>query len=219
MSHEVVIFDSRIWAAQKSARRWRKFGIFFLTLSFLGFLSFGSPIILSEISYRLYQQKQTFQIINPNKSFGDLLYPKESIEEFVISIPKINLTTNIVPNVNAARESDYLPALKRGVAHAQGSYFPGEGGLIYLFAHSTDYVFNIKNFNALFYNLKELEKGDRITLIYQGRPFNYEVKEKKIISADDLSDLKNPDQERLILQTCWPPGTTWKRLLVIANPI
>jgi len=24
--------------------------------------------------------------------------------------------------------------------------------------------------------------------------------------------------ERVILQTCWPPGTAWKRLLVFATP-
>ncbi|KKU01656.1 MAG: Sortase [Candidatus Amesbacteria bacterium GW2011_GWA2_47_70] len=198
-------------------RRQHKLGVFFSALAVVGFLSLGSPIIVSELSYRLSRsnQIQGVQVIGQRKTFGDLLLN----DPFTITIPKIGLTAGILPNVNPADESDYLPALKTGVAHAQGSYFPGGGELIYLFAHSTDYAFNIKSFNALFYNLKELEKGDRITLDYHGRSFNYQVEEKKIVAADDLSDLKNLGQERIVLQTCWPPGTTWKRLLIIAYPV
>ena len=40
------------------------------------------------------------------------------------------------------------------------------------------------------------------------------------MAADDLSIVKDThDQDVLILQTCYPPGTTWQRLLVLAEPI
>lgn len=200
----------------------RKIGFLLLGASFLGFFVLGFPTIVSEISYQLYRLNGQNQLQAEEKTFGDFLDERQrskNSQQFTINIDKIGVESNIIPNVDAANPDEYEPALMQGVAHAQGSYFPGEGSLIYLFAHSTDYVFNIKNFNALFYNLKELEKGDKITLIYQRRSFTYAVSEKKIVAANDLSDLKNSGQERLILQTCWPPGTTWKRLIVIAEPI
>lgn len=209
--NSTVIFDAKIWASQKSASSTRKLGFFFLALSILGLFYFSLPITLSKLGYYFYKNQTEKQAW----TFGDLLAQEE---DFFIKIPKLELTAKIIPNVNPVSKSEYLPALKKGVAHAQGSYFPGENGLVYLFAHSTDYAFNIKNFNALFYDLNKLNPGDQISLNYKGKFFNYQVMEKKIVAADDLSDLKNLGQERLILQTCWPPGTTWKRLLVIAIP-
>ena len=62
-----------------------------------------------------------------------------------------------------------------------------------------------------------MEKGDEIVIIYKGKPFIYRVEEKKIVSASNFQYLTNPlEKEKLILLTCWPPGTTWKRLLIIA---
>ena len=56
-------------------------------------------------------------------------------------------------------------------------------------------------------------------MIYQGTRFNYKVTESRIVDADDVSFITEAQsgEEQLILQTCWPPGTTWKRLLVFAK--
>jgi len=43
-----------------------------------------------------------------------------------------------------------LPILQKGIAHAQGSVFPGMQGNIYLFAHSTDNWWNVGRYNAVF---------------------------------------------------------------------
>ena len=42
----------------------------------------------------------------------------------------------------------------------------------------------------------------------------------EIIDPDEVSLLTQAQEsgEQLVLQTCWPPGTTWKRLIVIAKP-
>jgi len=45
------------------------------------------------------------------------------------------------------------------------------------------------------------------------------IQEKKIISPEKLNDyLKTLKGKTLTLQTCYPPGTTWKRTLVFARP-
>lgn len=140
--------------------------------------------------------------------------------EFSLVIPKIGVNAEIIANVEPGNKEQYEAALGKGIAHAAGSYLPGQGGTIYLFGHSTDFVWNISQFNAVFYLLKELESGDQISLFYQGKRYLYQVIDNKTVPAADLSYLKpQKGQEELILQTCWPPGTTWQRLLVIAQPI
>src|SRR5262249_41872912 len=94
-------------------------------------------------------------------------------------------------------------------------------GTTYLFAHSTDSFWNVGRYNAVFYLLKDLKVGDDIIVFFQNRRYNYKVTETKIVDPSEVSLLTKAQQsdEQLVLQTCWPPGTTWKRQLVIAKPV
>lgn len=141
--------------------------------------------------------------------------------DFGVIIPKIFANVAVTENVNPAEQKIYQQVLRTagGVAHAAGSAVPGEPGTVYIFGHSTDANVNVERFNAVFYLLRKLEIGDEIVVYYQGKPFKYDVSEKKIVNPTDISDITNiGNEERLVLQTCWPPGTTWKRLLIIAKP-
>jgi sortase A len=150
------------------------------------------------------------------KNNVEVLVPEDP--EFSLVIPKIGANARVVKNVNAASEQEYLDALKSGIAHARGTGFPGEGGHIFLFAHSTDYIWNIGSYNAVFYLLYKLEIGDEINMFYKGQRYVYKVKEKAIIEPTDVEYLtRQTDYELLTLQTCWPPGTTLKRLIIGAE--
>lgn len=139
---------------------------------------------------------------------------------FSIYIPKINAKANIVANVDPNSEKEYLNALKLGVAHAKGTGFPGQGRLVYLFSHSTDSPINILRYSAVFFLLKKLETGDRIEVFFLNKKYVYQVMEKKVVKSDDVSWLQESNsEEKLILQTCDPPGTSINRLIVIAKPI
>lgn len=157
---------------------------------------------------------------------------------FGIVIPKIGANAKIVPEVDASNEREYQKALMQGVAHAAGTNYPGgqspvrarlgaagsreeiSNRKIYLFAHSTDNWWNVNRYNAVFFLLKELEIGDEIDLFYNSRRYVYKTTEKLIVEADEVEYLVEPStEETLILQTCWPPGTTLKRLLIIARPV
>ncbi len=147
-----------------------------------------------------------------------VLKPKD--KEFSIIIPKIQANAKVIPKVNAADEKEYRAKLRQGVAHALGTSFPGQGGNIFLFAHSTDTIWNVGTYNAVFYLIYKLEQGDKIYLVYKNRLFEYKVVDKKIVEADDIRYLiEETPTERLVLQACWPPGTTWKRILVFAEPV
>lgn len=139
---------------------------------------------------------------------------------FSIVIPKIGANANIIENVDPDNENVYLEALKKGVAHAAGTMFPGMNGHIFLFAHSTDYFWNVGTYNALFYLLYKLEEGDEVNIVFQGQRIVYRVTGTRIVDPSEVEWLtRKTDTELLTLQTCWPPGTTLKRLLVFAERV
>ncbi|OGE32941.1 hypothetical protein A3C59_02015 [Candidatus Daviesbacteria bacterium RIFCSPHIGHO2_02_FULL_36_13] len=138
--------------------------------------------------------------------------------EFGIVIEKINANARVIPAVNPGNEKEYSLALQEGVAEALGSTPPGQPGNLYIFSHSTDAPWNIVRYNAIFYLLRELEKGDRIVIFYANKRFDYVVFEKLVASPTDVSYLKNRyDIPVLTLQTCDPPGTLLNRLIVRAR--
>lgn len=144
-------------------------------------------------------------------------------KQFQILIPKIGINSRVVANVDASDEKAYQDALKLGVAHAQGSGLPGEENAsnrtIYIFGHSTNGIWNIEKYNALFYSLKDLSLGDEIIVWFWGKEFRYLVTHIVKVDPSDLTYLQPQImQDKLVLQTCWPPGTVWKRLLVVAVP-
>lgn len=149
-----------------------------------------------------------------------LLIPKDT--DFSILIPKLGANAKVIPNVDSTNEKEFTPILQQGVAHAKGTVFPGMKGNIYLFAHSTDNFWDVGRYNALFYLLKDLQVGDEIDIFFENRRHKYKVTETKIVDESDVAALtksQEGNEEILILQTCWPPGTTWKRLLVFAKPV
>lgn len=188
---------------------------------------------LAGVSYKVAENTSGFgNLIQQNLgsrntfSFADVLRgQKEKIlipidTDFDILIPKIGANAQVFPNVEPSNPNEYLPFLQKGVAHAKGTVFPGQKGNIYLFAHSTDNFWDVGRYNAVFYLLKDLVLGDEVVIFFQGARHNYIVSSSKIIEGSDVSYIINAQdgEETLILQTCWPPGTTWKRLLVFARP-
>lgn len=152
----------------------------FLILAGLFFLVFSlGPTINLEIWYKLKEFRGiNFSLdskasqVDPRQAspFGFLLskYPPIKVEpvnrENSIVIEKIGVNAPIVPDVNVADRSEYLEALKRGVAQAKGSSRPGEVGNTYLFAHSALDFWNFGPYALVFTLLSKLEKGDRIVL-------------------------------------------------------
>ncbi|OGD88828.1 hypothetical protein A2693_02200 [Candidatus Curtissbacteria bacterium RIFCSPHIGHO2_01_FULL_40_12] len=210
----------------------RTIGNFLVLGAFVGLLFTFWPVI-SAFSKNTHdnlrgKKYEAVPAVSTTQSFGSLLgnpdpnlkilVPKDP--NFSIIVEKIGADAAVIPNVDASNKTVYTEALKRGVAHALGTAFPGQPGVSYLFAHSTDTIFNVPRFNAVFYLLKDMVVGDKVVLFFAGRRYDYVVTETKITSAEDVSYFTMRTSEQiLVLQTCYPPGTTWKRLLVIAKPL
>lgn len=138
--------------------------------------------------------------------------------DFSLIVPKVGINAAVIPAVNPTSPAEYGEALKKGVAHAATSYFPDENGTVYLFSHSTSYDWFVKDLNAVFYLLKNLNEGDLMVIFYKNKQYTYRLREKRVVSPSEISYLTGqPGKKSLILQTCWPPGTTTERLLLFAD--
>ena len=140
--------------------------------------------------------------------------------DFSLIVPKVGINAPVIPSVDPTNPGKYLEALKTGVAHASTSFFPDENGTVYLFSHSTNYDWFVKDINAVFYLLKNLNEHDLIVIFYQGKRYTYRLREKRIVKPSEISYLvPQSGKKTLILQTCWPPGSTTERLLLFADLI
>lgn len=138
---------------------------------------------------------------------------------YYLSVPKITAAAPITVAVNPQNPRDYLPVLEKGIAQAQGTALPGERGTIFLFAHSSDVPWKITRYNTPFLRLGELQPGDKISINHGSQKYEYSVREKKEVWPNEIQYLKNTGKNQLILQTCTPIGTSFKRLLVFADPV
>lgn len=202
-------------------------GIFILLLSLVGFLATLTPLLWAEVGYRVHQTqiKQKTEQKNLISFFGQLLWLDEqkltspADWQFSLLIPKIGVNSRISPQVNPNNKEEYSPYLKIGVAQAQGTAFPDSPGTTYIFGHSSSLLWDANRGNAVFYLLKNLEKNDQVIVFYQGQRYEYQVVNKEILKASQVPDYVSQNTEKLlVLQTCWPPGTDWKRLFVLAEP-
>jgi sortase A len=131
-----------------------------------------------------------------------------------LSIPKIGITAPIVMNIPLA---DVHADLEEGVVHVQGSALPGEVGNVVIFGHSSDYVWNPGNYRNIFALLNKLSVGDQISLPYKSQQFIYQVTGSQVVAPTDLAVIDKTNSPTLTLITCWPVGTSSKRLVVTAT--
>lgn len=198
-------------------------GIAFVAVAAVILLSIFYPLLKAELSY-LFSGNKNVKVVGKseasvpvgNSAKFEIMKPAD--ENFGIVIPKIEANAKIVPEVDAENSAIYQRALTQGVAHAKGTRLPGEEGNIFLFAHSGQDVLEANRYNAVFYLLSKLEKGDEIFIFYQTKKYRYLVTEQHTAAPEEVRYMDDtPGKNTLTLMTCWPGGTTWKRLIVRAE--
>lgn len=209
----------------------RTLGLALLALSLGGMAGPFIPTLRLEASYAVREARNYLHtkadaakplpksapvVFNPLVSAdGSVITPVN--RDFSLVIPAIGVNAPVIANVDP---TNYTEALSAGVAHASTSFLPDQNGTVYLFSHSTNYDWFVKDLNAVFYLLKNLKEGDLIVLIYKGKEYTYRLRETRIVAPTEISYLiPQTGKKNLILQTCWPPGSVSKRLLVFADLI
>lgn len=197
-----------------------------LLVFFLWWLIFViGPVVGIEIKYRLATLTNN---VFGTTQLSSIFFPRTSIDvrgldsenrEGGIIIPKIYVDEPVIYNVDPNDPRAYNAALRQGIAHASGTSFPDNGNLGYYFAHSSAPEFR-SQYNAVFYLLGKLEPGDEVFLWHEGKRYEYAVSWVLETTPDNVEFLKETyDKETIVLQTCWPAGTTRGRLLIFAQRV
>lgn len=184
-----------------------------------------TPVVLVEAKYQYrkalgdtFHVKSLRSLILPTLQFADL-QGQSKHQDYGITIPSLYLDEPVIFNVDPNDKPAYTAALKKGIAHASGTGFPDSPGVGYYFAHSSSPELRTQ-FNAVFYLLGKLQTGDDIYIWHEQKRFHYVVTETKETDPSDVSFLNQPyPEETIVLQTCWPPGTTQRRLLVFGHRV
>lgn len=144
--------------------------------------------------------------------------PIPVVSENWIKIPSLKIDAPITWRVNnTAREVSV--GLGNGVIQLNGTALPGEIGNIYITGHSSNFVWAKGSYNNVFALINQLVAGDRVFLKFNNKTFVYEVTDQKVVLADDISVLQSSSESKLTLVTCWPVGTSLKRMVVTAKQI
>lgn len=195
---------------------------YFGNILFLGAIIYGgylyTPFLKAFYDYKFIKTETKVETIDKQK------IEIQQSDEFFIQIPKILAFSKVIENVSPFDQAEYLKVLKQNlIAHSKNSDSPGSGigKMTYVFAHSSiREIEDVRN-NSVFYLLGELELNDDIFIKYHGQEYKYRVYDKKVVKPNQVEFLNYRDEnkELLILQTCWPIGTDWNRLLIFAELI
>lgn len=147
----------------------------------------------------------------PGKKVDSSQKPLIGVQEFFLTIPKLNITK--------ARVVVGGDDLTKSLIHYVPKSMPGEFGNVSIFGHSTlPQLYNEKDYKTIFTYLPSLEKGDAIFINVGDLEYEYEVSDMFVVNPDKISVLDQQyDAAYLTLVTCVPPGTFWKRLIVKAK--
>lgn len=198
-------------------------GIALIAVSVIILLSIFYPVIRAELAY-LFSGSKNIQVAGksettvPVSDFTEMKIIRPVNENFGLVIPKIGVNSKVVPDVDPENGVEYQKALTEGAAHALGTKYPGEEGNVFIFAHSGQDFLEANRYNAVFYLLSKLETGDEIYIFRQAKKYRYAVVDKKTVSPSEVNYMDDtPGKKTLTLMTCWPGGTTWKRLIIKAE--
>ena len=191
----------------------------FAGLGLLGYslLAGGSPASAESperVSGRISEElEKKFHRSIPERLVETVRGPKApGSQKLELTIPALDRVDGVP--VYDAPESGYDKALHDGVVHVRGTGFPWQKvANVYIAGHRVGYPGTRSN--LVFWDLNELEKGDKIFLTdADGTRYTYKVFEKRVISPDTLSIMRTTKGKNIIsLQTCTLPDYS-HRLIV-----
>lgn len=152
----------------------------------------------NESQNEVFVNMQSINIAESNTPSEETENDSDYEYEWVINIPKINLTAPIEETINKE-------VMNRSVGHFENtSKWDGNVGLG---AHNRGYKVNY------FANVKKLKKGDIINYIYNGKKRQYAVTNIVIIKDTDWSYLEKTEENKITLITCVENEPNYRRCI------
>jgi LPXTG-site transpeptidase (sortase) family protein len=149
--------------------------------------------------------------------------PKPLPDHARLVIDSIGVNAPIVFGVSDDNDSIYK-RLEDGVVHYSNTAKPGLPGAAVILGHSSAYPWYKGDYGAVFALLSRIKPGDRFYIQYEdNRTFVYEMRQAIIFNpfADDqrLAELENTPESSLVLISCYPVGTNYKRIALQAMEV
>jgi LPXTG-site transpeptidase (sortase) family protein len=236
MSKNVQLSENdlvRIFAAQKHSKEnhpWifvfmKRFLIFSLSV-ILVYVAINFPAFKDKIFFWYKSDIQTNAPLVSVPDIGtlpsdDLATSKEynpDMEDNHILIPSLGISAPISWRI-ANNSSAVSLGLQNGIIQVEGTALPGENGNVYVTGHSSNYIWAKGKYNSIFAIIDKLVVGDVVYLKYGNVAYTYKIKDQRVVNADDLSVLEQGTGSHLSLVTCWPVGTSLRRLVVLADQV
>ncbi|MFH1036499.1 MAG: sortase [Patescibacteria group bacterium] len=136
-----------------------------------------------------------------------------------IEIPAIGITAPFIVDKKLNDVTIY-GALDTGVVLYPTSVLPGQKGQTVILGHSAPANWPKIKYDWVFSKISELKAGDKITVNYDGKEFDYSVTRTIFLNKGDAIPQSDSNSSNvLVLVSCWPPGTDSRRIAVEAVKI
>jgi len=205
----------------QSVLRWSRYLFFAVGLLALGYVGFALADANLYQAYETWRFEQSLKSAKPAAGVVEQVPPSplaalaeadhakvenpplkgSSVGQ--IEISSIGLTAMI-------EEGDNGKTLRRAVGHLPGSALPGQPGNVVLAGHR----------DTFFRPLRNIHKGDEITLTTLAGAYRYRVDFTEIVGPRDTKVLNHSDDPILTLVTCYPfyfVGPAPRRFIVRAS--
>lgn len=136
-----------------------------------------------------------------------------------LEIPANNISLPITWTQNVA---DFDKDLKKGLVHYPGTVLPGQIGTSYISGHSSGYAWDTSPYKQAFAKLGQVKDGTSFTITVTQKGgktvrYNYVVERRGEYAANDQAQFVNTADSIAALSTCWPVGTTARRLVLFGK--
>lgn len=194
---------------------------------FAQYVNEDSPYFIDPNTLEETQQNPTNTVVSnqpqPNNNPPPAnLNPGNDINRAVaghLDIPANNIS---VPLIWTKDVKDFDKDLKKGVVHYPGTAMPGQMGTSYISGHSSGYLWDKSPYKEVFAILGNVTDGTSFTItatLNNGQEvrYDYVVTGRGEFAANDQAQFVNTGDSIVALSTCWPVGTTARRLVLFGK--
>jgi sortase A len=212
---------------KRRSTAWASWSLFALAFGLLGYVAY---VELDAKIFQLYESRKldqeikaaraapaTIPVLDPTPPStaasdvpvslpsDDTSQPGKASGEIIgrIEIPKVSLSVIIM-------EGTQGKTLRRGAGHIIGTALPGQTGNVGIAGHR----------DSFFRPLREVRKGDEVTLTTVAATYTYKVDSISVVDPSNVSVLEDSGGSILTLVTCFPfdfVGSAPQRFIVRAH--
>lgn len=196
-----------------------------MKLRFLKFFLIAFVLLFAVLNGRFLYANVRFALSGSSAGKAEKLEPflQTTYVSAKLIIEKIDVSVPVVFDAEDNQKSIYAN-LEKGVVNYPGSSKPGENGTSIVLGHSSAYPWYKGSYGSVFALLGKLKPGDTFRVEYaNGKTLSYSVKQTVVFSPfkneRELAGFSKDSKSSVVLISCWPIGTNYRRIAVRAELI